>query len=130
MPPVNVKVSASKRFIIDNRAKFMLLCEHGWNEPKLSFQGKTIAPSEENGKVTYDVLLDEANGHILKLSEGCVKYVGPLTNSVAKETIIGTTVVETEDLLKDAVDEDKGEEAIDLTSSRGWTAGEVCMGSR
>ncbi|PHZ10027.1 uncharacterized protein RHIMIDRAFT_240135 [Rhizopus microsporus ATCC 52813] len=87
MPPVNkklvvnVKVSVSKRFITDNTVKTILLREHDWNEPKLSFQGKTIARSEENGKVMYNILLDEANGHILKL-------------------------IEAEDLLEDAVDED------------------------
>ncbi|ORE11111.1 hypothetical protein BCV72DRAFT_301190 [Rhizopus microsporus var. microsporus] len=87
MPPVNkklvvnVKVSVSKRFITDNTVKTILLGEHDWNEPKLSFQGKTIARSEENGKVMYNILLDEANGHILKL-------------------------IEAEDLLEDAVDED------------------------
>ncbi|KAG1177873.1 hypothetical protein G6F70_008125 [Rhizopus microsporus] len=107
MPPVskkldvNVKVSVSRRFITDITVKTILLREHDWNEPRLSFQGKTIARSEENDKVMYDVLLDEANGHILKL-------------------------IEAEDLLQDAVDE----KSIDLTSSRGWTAGEVYVDSR
>ncbi|PHZ09580.1 uncharacterized protein RHIMIDRAFT_294402 [Rhizopus microsporus ATCC 52813] len=51
MPPVkkkldiNVKVPVSKRFITDNTVKTILLREHDWNEPKLSFQGKTIAQS-------------------------------------------------------------------------------------
>ncbi|RCH88728.1 hypothetical protein CU097_002153, partial [Rhizopus azygosporus] len=78
MPPVskkldvNVKVSVSRRFITDITVKTILLREHDWNEPRLSFQGKTIARSEENDKVMYDVLLDEANGHILKLSEGVI----------------------------------------------------------
>ncbi|KAL4214148.1 hypothetical protein AB4K20DRAFT_1879007 [Rhizopus microsporus] len=87
MPPVskkldvNVKVSVSRRFITDITVKTILLREHDWNEPRLSFQGKTIARSEENDKVMYDVLLDEANGHILKLSEGVIKYVGPSFNS-------------------------------------------------
>ncbi|ORE06963.1 hypothetical protein BCV72DRAFT_305094 [Rhizopus microsporus var. microsporus] len=136
MPPVNkkldvnVKVSVSKRFITDNTVKTILLREHDWNEPKLSFQGKAIARSEENGKVMCNVLLDEANGHILKLSEGAIKYVGPLSTPVAQEIVVDTNVVEAEDLLEDAVDEDEEEESINLTSSRGWTAGEAYMDSR
>jgi hypothetical protein len=88
MPPVNkkldanVKVSVSERFSTNNTVKTILLREHDWNEPKLSFQGKTIARSEENGKVMHDVLLDEANGHVLKLNEGAIKYVDPLSTSV------------------------------------------------
>ncbi|ORE21673.1 hypothetical protein BCV71DRAFT_253398 [Rhizopus microsporus] len=47
MPPVNVKVSVSKCFITDITVKTILLREHDWNEPKLRFQGKMIARSEE-----------------------------------------------------------------------------------
>ncbi|CEG75851.1 hypothetical protein RMATCC62417_10829 [Rhizopus microsporus] len=107
MPAVNKE--------LDVKLKIILLHEHDWNEPKLIFQGRTIARSEENSKVMYDVLLDEANGHILKLSEGSIKYVNLLTTPVTQETVIDTTIVETED----AVDEDEEEEAIELTSSRG-----------
>ncbi|CEJ02320.1 hypothetical protein RMCBS344292_16328 [Rhizopus microsporus] len=89
-----------------------------------------IARSEENDKVMYDVLLDKASGHILKLSEGAIKYVGPLSTSVAQKIVIDANVVEAEDLLEDAVDEDEEEESINLTSSRGWTAGEVYIDSR
>ncbi|ORE10367.1 hypothetical protein BCV72DRAFT_26222 [Rhizopus microsporus var. microsporus] len=74
----------------------------------------------------YDVLLDEANGHILKLNEDSIKYVNPLTTLVTQGTVINATIVEAED----AVDEDEEEEAIDLTSSRGWNAGEACIDSR
>ncbi|CEI98115.1 hypothetical protein RMCBS344292_12232 [Rhizopus microsporus] len=119
MPPVNVEVSVSKRFITDITVKTILLREHDWNEPKLSFQGKTIARSEENGKARYDVLLDEANGYILKFSEGTIKYVGPLSTPVAQKIVIDTNIVEAEDLLEDAVDEDEEEESVDLTSCRG-----------
>ncbi|CEG63120.1 hypothetical protein RMATCC62417_00322 [Rhizopus microsporus] len=115
----NVKVSVSKRFVTNSTLKTILLREHDWNEPKLSFQGKMIARSEENDKVMYDVLLDEASGHILKLSEGAIKYVGPLSTSVAQKIVIDANVVEAEDLLEDAVDEDEEEESINLTSSRG-----------
>ncbi|ORE04348.1 hypothetical protein BCV72DRAFT_243690 [Rhizopus microsporus var. microsporus] len=123
MPPVNkkldvsVKVSVNKRFITENIVKIILF-------------RKTIARSEENGKVMYDVLLNEANGYILKLSEGTIKYVGPLSTPVAQEIVVDTNVVEAEDLLEDAVDKDEEEGSIDLTSSRGWTAGEVYMDSR
>ncbi|PHZ09288.1 uncharacterized protein RHIMIDRAFT_300054 [Rhizopus microsporus ATCC 52813] len=96
----------------------------------LSFQGKTIARSKENGKVMYNVLLDEANGHILKLSEGAIKHVGPLSAPVVQEIVVNTNVVEAEDLLENAVDEDEEEESIDLTSSPGWTASEVYMNFR
>ncbi|CEG77605.1 hypothetical protein RMATCC62417_12321 [Rhizopus microsporus] len=125
MPPVNkkldvnIKVSVSKHFITDNTVKTILLHEHDWNESKFSFQGKTIARSEENGKAMYNVLLDEANGHILKLSEGAIKYAGPLSTPVAQENVVDTNVVEAEGLLEDAVDEDEEEESIDLTSSCG-----------
>ncbi|CEG77499.1 hypothetical protein RMATCC62417_12239 [Rhizopus microsporus] len=78
----------------------------------------------------YDVLLDEANGHILNLSEGAIKYVGTLSAPVAQETVVDTNVVEVEDLLEDAVDEDEEEEYIDLTSNCEWTAGEAYMDSR
>ncbi|ORE06298.1 hypothetical protein BCV72DRAFT_305678 [Rhizopus microsporus var. microsporus] len=108
----------------------LLLHEHDWNEPRLSFQGKTIARSKENGKVMYNVLLDEANGHILKLSEGAIKHVGPLSAPVVQEIVVNTNVVEAEDLLENAVDEDEEEESIDLTSSPGWTASEVYMNFR
>lgn len=70
MSSFNVKISVSKHFIIDSTVKVILLCEHDWNKPELGFQGKAIAWSEENHKVMYDVLLNEANGHILKFSEG------------------------------------------------------------
>ncbi|CAO3672816.1 unnamed protein product [Rhizopus microsporus] len=50
----------------------------------------------------------------------------PLSIPVAQEIVIDTNVVEAEDLLQDAVDE----KSIDLTSSRGWTAGEVYVDSR
>ncbi|CEG80114.1 hypothetical protein RMATCC62417_14495 [Rhizopus microsporus] len=110
---------STKRFITDNTVKTILFREHDWNEPKLSFQGKTIARSEKNGKAMYDVLLDEANSHILKLSKGTIKYVSPLSTPVAQEIAVDTNVVEAEDLLEDAVDEDEEEESIDLTSSCG-----------
>ncbi|PHZ10704.1 uncharacterized protein RHIMIDRAFT_239526 [Rhizopus microsporus ATCC 52813] len=78
----------------------------------------------------YNVLLDEANGHILKLSEGAIKYVGPLSIPVAQEIVVDTNVVEAEGLLEDTVDEDEEKESIDLTSSRGWTVGEAYMNFR
>ena len=47
MPPLNVNVSISKRFIIDDTMKVILLRKHDWNEPKLNFQRKRVARSEK-----------------------------------------------------------------------------------
>jgi hypothetical protein len=131
---VNVIVSVSKRFITDNVVKSMLLERHDWNTPKLSFRGKTIAQSEVNGKVMYDVSLDEVPGIIIKVSRGSLKYVGPITSSSATEEPENVAVDsgETEDLLEDAIqgDEQEEEEEVDLTPSDGWVTGEVYIDAR
>ncbi|RCH95066.1 hypothetical protein CU097_013024 [Rhizopus azygosporus] len=73
MPPVdkkldvNIKVSVSKRFIIDITVKAILLREHDWNEPKLSFQGKTIARSEELKKLTDEKTFKSSDGSLVTI---------------------------------------------------------------
>ncbi|RCH98322.1 hypothetical protein CU097_015032 [Rhizopus azygosporus] len=64
MPPVNVKVSVSKCFITDITMRAILLREHDWNEPKLRFQGKMIARSEELKKLTDEKILKSSGGNL------------------------------------------------------------------
>lgn len=139
MPPanlnlnVNVRVSVSKRFIRHNEAKNVLQGKYDWNTPGLSFVGRTIARSSVNDVFKYDVILDEVPGITLTLSQGCLKYLGPVENAlpIIEAPQNATGVVLNEDLLDDAIEEeDEEEDEIDLTPSDGWTAGEVYVDAR
>ncbi|ORE20015.1 hypothetical protein BCV71DRAFT_233509 [Rhizopus microsporus] len=68
MPPLNVNVSISKRFIIDDTMKVILLRKHDWNEPKLNFQRKRVARSEKLKKLTDEKTLKPSYGNLITIN--------------------------------------------------------------
>lgn len=118
---VNVFVSISKRFITDEAVKAVLTSRDDWNTPRLTYKGKTISKFEANGKVMYEVQLDAVSDHIIKVSQGALKYLGPVTTEEQPVAPIFREEVEIEDLLDDAVpgDLEEEQEEVDLTATSG-----------
>ncbi|KAI8890849.1 hypothetical protein K501DRAFT_265355 [Backusella circina FSU 941] len=77
-----------------------------------SDRGKTIERSEVNGKFIYVVLLDESPDFIIKVSQCYWKYIADITSTstVQEPESIVDIILETEDLLDGAIEEDEDED--------------------
>ncbi|KAG2234194.1 hypothetical protein INT48_005994 [Thamnidium elegans] len=127
---VNVRISVSAHFLKKARAPQLLFGRFNFNAPGLRFEGVTASRDvDHNGKVMFNVVLDELPDHTLRLFGTSLKYAGPRVPLREHVNVSNIAISSEEGNLDDAEvseEEDKEEPVNDEV----WTIREVSVDER
>lgn len=132
-PDVNVRVSASLRFIKSKYLRGVFQQKYDLNAVGLSFEGTTVGRVEVNGNAGYEVKLDETFAFIMPMAATFIKYLSSGNNTSNNNEEVSNSIPVILEVVREGLDDsddseepEELEEEIYLTLSDGWAAGEVC----